>query len=151
MYSVGQIIDYIFSGSIVSTYHKYSGLIEKAANKNLDKRYVSLEELLEEFLYIKNHNNIKSPVDDMINMYNTGKYNMAKIYEYLIDRNAGKFVIELILSHYSIAKEILEQFMIQYESEVEGLTYKMDEYIRENRLDYNDYDNIAYISYEMIK
>lgn len=151
MYSVGQIIDYIFSGSIVSTYHKYSGLIEKATNKNLDKRYVSLEELLEEFLYIKNHNNIKSPVDDMINMYNTGKYNMAKIYEYLIDRNAGKFVIELILSHYSIAKEILEQFIIQYESEVEGLTYKIDEYVRENRLDYNDYDNIAYMSYEMIR
>lgn len=151
MYSVGQIIDYIFSGSIVSIHHKYSGLIEKATNKNLDKRYASLEELLEEFLYIKSCNVIKSPVDDMIGMYNTGKYNMAKIYEHLIDRNAGKIAIELILNNYSSAKEILEQFIIQYESEVEGLTYKLDAYIRGNRLEYNDYDNIAYISYDMIK
>lgn len=129
MYSVGQVIDYIFSGSIVSIYNKYSGLIEKATNKNLDKRYKSLEE----FLYVKNHNNVKSPVNDMIDMYNTGKYNMAKIYEYLIERNAGKFVIELILSNYSSTKEILEQFILQYDSKVEGLIYKMDEYIRENR------------------
>lgn len=78
--------------------------------------------------------NIKGVLkNDMIDMYKTGKYNMSKIYEDLIERNAGKFVIELILSNYSSTKEILEQFTLQYDSKVEGLIYKMDEYIRENR------------------
>ncbi|MBU5317837.1 protein kinase [Clostridium bornimense] len=151
MYSIGQIIDYIFSGSIVSIHHKYSGVVEKATNKNLDKRYESLEELLEEFLNIKNYNIIKSPVDDMIDMYNTGRYNMGKVYEYLIDRNAGRFVVELIIKHYNGAKVLLEQFILQYASEVEELTYKVDQYVRENKLDYSEYDNIAYMSYDMIR
>ncbi|MDU1604716.1 MAG: protein kinase [Clostridium sp.] len=150
MYSVGQIIDYVFSGSIASIHHKYSGVVNKAINKQADRRYSSVEELLEDFLYVKNQNNIKSPVEDMIEMVINSKYNMGKVYEYLIDRNAGKIVVDLINKNYKSSKEILEQFILQYEEEVEGLVKKMNEYIRNNRLDYSYYDNVAYISYEMI-
>lgn len=150
MFSIGKIVDYIFSGSIASIYHKYSGIVEKATNKNLNKRYISLDELLEEFLFIKNYNIISSPVDSMIDMCKTRNYNMGKIYEYLIDRNAGKYAVELIISNYSNAKEILEQFLFQYQHEQEGLINKIDCYVRETRLEYSEYDNVAYMAYEMI-
>lgn len=59
-----------------------------------------MDELLLEFLDIKNSNNIKSPVDNMLDMCKSGNYNMEKVYDYLIDRNAGRYVVELIKNKY---------------------------------------------------
>ena len=59
-----------------------------------------MDELLLEFLDIKNSNNIKSPVDNMLDMCKSGNYNMEKVYDYLIDRNADRYVVELIKNKY---------------------------------------------------
>lgn len=59
-----------------------------------------MDEILLEFLDIKNSNNIKSPVDNMLDMCKSGNYNMEKVYDYLIDRNADRYVVELIKNKY---------------------------------------------------
>jgi hypothetical protein len=151
IYSLGKIIDYIFSGSIASIEHKYSSIVDNATNKNLDRRYKDISELYNAYKELKNSSYSFEPSEELEKMYKENDISTEKMYSLLIRKDAGNTMLELILSNRRIAYELLEIFSVQYNHELELLLEKLFEKIKNKKLSFPDYDEFGYIAIDLLK
>lgn len=151
VYSLGKIIDYIFSGSIISEEHKYSSLVAIATHRNLEKRYKNAKELYQSFIAIKNSNFSFNPVIELENMFKEENISTEKMYSYLTRKNAGNILLELILRNRGYGRECLEIFSVQFSHEFDELLSKLYNELKETKLNYSEYDSFGYISMDLLK
>lgn len=150
IYSLGQIIDFIFCGSIISEEHKYSSIVVNATHRDLDKRYKTVKELYEAYLALKNSQYNFDPVGELIKMNLTSSFSSEKIYTYFIRKDRGKILFDLILENHKLASEYVSFFFEQYNHEVYGLISEMSSVFESERLQFSDYDKFGYFSIDTI-
>lgn len=152
IYSLGKIIDFVFSGSVVSKKHKYTSLVMKATHSDLEMRYKSIKELHVAFEIIKKEEQDFDPVTEIINMHKEQRMVSEKLVQYFIAKDGGNTLFRLIGHSRPATIEALEIFGSQFEYELETLLNDMFNELKDTPLNkYDYYDDYAYVAMQLLK
>ncbi|MDE1549493.1 protein kinase domain-containing protein [Jeotgalibaca caeni] len=150
IYSIGKIIDYIFTSNGAIDDHIFKTIVERSTSRNKSLRYDSVEQIINEIeLVLKNQSQRdrkKSTITKILNeQYDT------QVHEYIMDLVEIDRICKFIVTHQlSTFGKIIEQFESAYQIKItQSIAYGYSEATGYGG--WGNYDIFASISYYLCK
>lgn len=155
MYSLARTIDYIMNENKSGKAHKYSSIIYKAINPDINLRYQNIHEMYNEIIAIINRPVYISPeevVGDIIKNYKkTYQYDETTLIDIFSREDKGKFLWELAVNFGdSFANPYLKILNTNYKIALDSIK-EANEFMQSTYKNWNDYDTFANWAYSVLK